>query len=183
VSCDALDTFISVNSLFRLDSKNAEFLVRAKDHNDSESRWLFDDICFFATQRRVREIIMQKSISHIVISPLRKERLVESNWHPAHTLRRACAKMPARIVTPTIGGIERQAAFSAEERALRTQKPTLVYPSHDALKNETVANVLFLDDVLTTGGSATRAREILPENFRNAPWHILTIFRSPRHEK
>jgi predicted amidophosphoribosyltransferase len=182
VNCETLDAFDSVESLFRLDSKNAELLVRAKDYSDTESQWLFEDVCFFAVRKRILEIVKEKNISHIVISPLRKERLEESNWHPAHTLHKACAKASARVVTPTIGGIERQAAFSAEQRALREQKPTLVYPCVTSLKHELVKSVLFLDDVLTTGGSATRTKTILPGNFRSAPWHILTLFRSPRHE-
>jgi predicted amidophosphoribosyltransferase len=182
VACEELSDFHSVESLFRLDNSNAELLVRAKDHNDTESQWLLEDICLFATQKRVLESVKGKDLSHIVISPLRKKRLIESNWHPAHMLSKACEKMPARLLIPTIGGVERQAAFSAEERTRRAQKPILVYPSRRLLETEKVSGVLFLDDVLTTGGSALRTKKLLPKNFENEPWHILTIFRSPRHD-
>lgn len=40
--------------------------------------------------------------------------------------------------------------------------------------------VLFIDDVLTSGGSALKAKEAAPAELRAMPWSVLTIFRTPR---
>lgn len=181
-SCEILSEFSSVTSLFRLDAASARILVQAKDYADAVSQWMIEDISSIYFAKEVQSILSQNQISHIIIAPLRRERVIRGSWHPSFLLEKACVSSGAKIIIPTIRGAERQASFSATEREKRSQKqhPELVYPTENILKRENVSGVLFVDDVITTGGSAQRARKILPTNFQNAPWHILTIFRSPR---
>ncbi len=177
--CEELSDFLSVTSLFRLDNNTAQLLLRAKDQNDAVSRWILESLVKVALHRRMKEIITSQKVSHIVISPIRKERVMNGGWHPAHLIEQVCKSFPQRVIVPTIDGVERQASFSAKERLVRQQNPRLIYPQKRSLDGECVDGVLFVDDVLTTGGSAQRARKVLPHTFIFADWHILTLFRAP----
>jgi predicted amidophosphoribosyltransferase len=133
--------------------------------------------------RRIEELLRQHEISHIILSPTRDKRLENGTWHPTHMLATCCKRFEARLISPTVKGVTRQAALSAQERLLESENPVLLYPAAKNLLKEVVTGVLFLDDVLTTGGSATRCRNLFTPNFTQPHWHILTIFRSPMNEK
>jgi predicted amidophosphoribosyltransferase len=181
-NCNENREFISVTSLFRLDSYAAHLLIQAKDQNDLLAQKMLEDIGKFTLMKETSRIVKNERISHIVIAPLRRDRLLNSSWHPSVLLEKSCRRAGVQVIVPTIMGVERQSVFSAEERGLRQQRqrPELVFPNSSKLQKEEVSGVLFVDDVLTTGGSAHRTRCILPENFSSAPWHVLTLFRSPR---
>jgi predicted amidophosphoribosyltransferase len=156
--------------------------VQAKDYADSVSQWLIEDLSCVYLASEAKLIVAREQISHIIVAPLRRERVVRGGWHPSFLLEKACALSGAKIIVPTIRGVERQAVFSAiaREKRVAKQSPQLLYPHISNLCQENVTGVLFVDDVITTGGSAQRARQIMPENFQKVPWHILSIFRSPR---
>lgn len=183
VACETLSEFSGVDSLYRLDSCSAHLLVQAKDHNDLESRWVLEDLCAMHFRIRAHETVKKFSVSHIVISPLRQERVSNSSWHPGLILERSCRSLNVRVVSSTIAGIARQASLRARERIVHIPNAHLVFPNLSKLQKETVTAVLFVDDVLTTGGSALRTKNIFPQNFSEAPWHALTFFRSPQHEQ
>jgi predicted amidophosphoribosyltransferase len=171
-----------MTSLFRLDSHAAHLLIQAKDQNDILAQKMLEDLGKFSLIKEACRIVNNEGISHIVIAPLRRDRLLKSSWHPSVLLEKSCRATGAKVIVPTILGVERQSVFSAEERGLRhqRQRPQLVFPKKSILEKESVSGVLFVDDVLTTGGSAHRTKLILPDSFSSAPWHVLTLFRSPR---
>ena len=68
------------------------------------------------------------------------------------------------------------AQIALNKRFLGTSKK--VFWKESRYSKET-SNVLFLDDVLTSGSSIYRLKSFLPKEYANSEFSVLTLFRTP----
>lgn len=199
--CGRLKEFKTVQSLFGLNSIWASLLLDAKDRNEIISQVLLRELFAAPLKREVLNLLRSHAIRTLVISPLRGNRLLTAQWHPAllfDHIAQQIVKMPEfshlKIYSPWSLNSTRQASISSAERIrnvetheenedLRGKEDFVELYDEESMQNNEINEALFLDDVLTSGESALHCKKSLQKSFLFTQWHILTLFRTPISNK
>jgi hypothetical protein len=197
-----LGEFSSVQSIYQYCGCHRNLLLRAKESQDPSAVGAFFSVYGVQARQRLLALIYRERVSLIVLPRVSVRRISSLNWHPADFWKQQIASLEAlapgclpsvHMVFPTF---ERKQAFiSSDVRRLRIGRsrprgieshfagvdisPDLQRPANDG------SSVLFLDDVLTSGGTLLREFDSLTTSGRMAALqqpvkaHILTLFRTP----
>jgi len=191
--CDQLNEFKNINSLFSYSSGIPEILVLAKDKNDYNAKLLFKDMFFEITKKYLTEIIKKRNYNYIVFPTLRKERVLNSSWHPIiffesifKTIQKEQKEenFKFEFLRPLLLRKSlKQALIPSSKRStyisnIKNQKLFLDKNKINKMKENNNCKILMLDDVLTTGKTAVLIKKMLEENIQGLEWDLFTLFRS-----
>ncbi|MFZ9521283.1 MAG: hypothetical protein ACO3A4_12480 [Silvanigrellaceae bacterium] len=207
--------FDSVSSLFEYSGHHRSILLRAKDRQDALAIAAFHDVYGFSVEARLKKTLSQNAIDLVVMPSMSIRRVANIEWHPNDFWRHVLEKIISDDVL--LSGVQIYHRFPLisrrralkdsrqrrDERLLRetfheqaTIRDSAISHSKDA--NRKSISVLFLDDVLTSGGTLLSEFEFVSANLEkilplprrslgsdisdlppslNA--HILTLFRTP----
>jgi predicted amidophosphoribosyltransferase len=186
--CEAISEFSQVKSLYLYQDLFANILIHSKENDNINTQKVFEELFFIPLKNSIINFISKEGIDCIVISPLRKERILKSSWHPnlffekviLHLMEKEFKeKQELHIFYPHYTKPKRkQSLIPSNIRKEKTVIETeLLYLNKFVYENK---NILLLDDVLTSGESAILCRQLSAEKFPHAKWNLLTILRAPQ---
>lgn len=207
-ACIELPIFASVQALFSYCGHHRELLLRAKDIQDPQAIFCFNAVYSKLVDRALRQTIERENIGVVVLPRLGLRRLVNLHWHPADFWKQSLQRISAEknlqiIMRPPHFGPRRALLSSARRRLDVTRRAQVDSQTAKSvsLPAMQLPAILFVDDVLTSGGTLIREWEDcvgcssplftrlsgvdvkgpdgLPTRI-NA--HILTLFRTPVSE-
>lgn len=215
--------FSTVNSIFEYSGHHRTLLLRAKDAQDPVAIAAFHQVYDYAVVFFLRALVKQHGIDLVVLPRLSVRRIANLDWHPNDFWKAALQKPTAvKPNTECVTVFMRSPAFS-RKRALissgkrraeilereslfsvsREEGPQLLKASINTSINSntsgnTALSVLFLDDVLTSGGTLLKELDFVLANLKKIVGrrervrshhscdlpttlnpHILTLFRTP----
>ncbi|KAB8027760.1 hypothetical protein [Fluviispira multicolorata] len=198
LGCEDLFEFSRVMSFYKYCPEFSKILVLAKDNNDCNAQKLFYELFYNPIKNFLQNYIFENKIEYVVLSPLRKERILNSGWHTniffQHILESITENLKNKnfliyIYYPHILGSSKKNAIKSKlER--RYNYSNLIEQKiswHCANGNKKLIwdnnkNLLLLDDVLTTGRTARQLINSIQQVNNNNLWSLFTIFRSPQKE-
>jgi predicted amidophosphoribosyltransferase len=191
--CDNLKQFSNVINVLIYAHGLPELLVQAKDQNDQNAQYVFNHFFYNIVLEKLKIIMEKFEYNYILLPPLRKERILNSQWHPVIFLENIIntilksnnfSYMP-QILSPIFNfSFYRQAYVPSKTRILTVnkyndKKYVKIFTDSDFnTKKQNVKRILLLDDVLTTGNTLTTVKEKLEENITADFWDVFTIFRA-----
>jgi predicted amidophosphoribosyltransferase len=194
--CDQLNEFNNINCIFSYSSGLPEILVLAKDKNDYNAKLLFYDLFFIIIKNNILKILLENEYDYIVFPTLRKERILESNWHPTEffenifkSIQSENGALKYKIIRPILLNKSlKQALIPSKKRSafsndLKNQKIFLDKNKIENWDKNNNSKILLLDDVLTTGKTSSNNKKMIAEYFHSDKWDLLTIFRSIQKPK
>lgn len=175
--CAKLHDFRKVESLFQLHKANANLLVDAKDRQADTAIQILKAVFLPPFVKRCEQIIASYDIKIVIFSPLRVTRFFTGGWHLMLELYAYLdERTEARCIFP-LSLHQRQSLIARHARGrvqgnenyhLDTQIPEIMASQ----------NVLVVDDVLTTGDTASKTRESFEQCFPDSSWIFLSAFRT-----
>lgn len=191
--CEHLNEFENVFSIMSYSSGIPEILVLAKDRNDYNAQLLFYNMFFVIVKNYLKEFLSKKSYDYIVLPALRRERVLNSNWHPLvffdDVLKRI--KMESinkqnnfNILRPILLKKSlKQAMIPPKKRFyyskyFKEQKIFFQRLKNEKTKSSNLHRILIIDDVLTTGETALNTKKLVENRINCEKWELLTLFRS-----
>ncbi|APJ02785.1 hypothetical protein [Silvanigrella aquatica] len=191
--CEELNEFRKVFSLITYSYGIPEILVLAKDYQDYNAQLLFKEMFFNRTKNYLKQLIIHEQYNCILISPLRKERIMSSNWHPfiffekiLNDLKKELAERQIffQILTPLLKKKSHRQAMTPShkrnENSGNKENLEIFFSTADQKKisTEIFHRVLLIDDVLTSGQTAKSIKKVIPFSFEVDNWDLFTLFRS-----
>lgn len=199
-ACKMLSEFSSVQSLYQYCGCHRNLLLRAKESQDPSAVAAFFSLYGSQARQRLSALIHRERVSLIVLPRVSVRRISSLHWHPADFWKQQIASLQesaansfpsVHLPFPTLA--RKQALISSHKRRLRMGR------THDVERKDAGAevlpdsrefpdegtSVLFLDDVLTSGGTLLREFNYLSKSCQTpvlrqpAKAHILTLFRTP----
>jgi phosphoribosylpyrophosphate synthetase len=165
----------------------------AKNKYNTNVQKLFFDLYFVAMKRFFVKELNEKKYSHVILSPLRKERIFFSSWHVnlfyeevfSYIIQNNLVDHDFNLISPHfLYKKKKQGLMSFEKRvsAHSNVKKNEIYISYLNMYDGNInnQNILLLDDVLTTGKTALLAKEICDPYFNNCSWDLFSLFRTPQ---
>lgn len=80
--CSKLAEFENIYCLYGYSCGIPEILVQAKEQSDYNAQLLFSELFSFAIENFFINIFDKNNYDYVVLSSLRKERVLNSSWHP-----------------------------------------------------------------------------------------------------
>lgn len=200
-ACKMLGEFATVQSIYQYCGCHRNLLLRAKESQDPSAVAAFFSVYANQARQRLLKLVQRENVRLVVLPSVSVRRISSLHWHPADFWRQQIAELQAENSTchlsvqmhpPTL--TRKQALISSHIRRLRIGRALIdddlklpdVFVLHDELGPQYPADsVLFLDDVLTSGGTLLRELSFFrnannPSVLqRSAKAHILTLFRTP----
>ncbi|WP_186649506.1 phosphoribosyltransferase [Fluviispira vulneris] len=196
VSCENLPEFTRVMSLYPYCPEFSKILVLAKDNNDYNAQRIFYELFYTSTKNFLEYYIIQNEIECIVLSPLRKDRIVNSAWHTniffheiISSFKIDSVKMYQKIsifYPHILNHTNKTSVQNKIERVNAKRKINKLEMNWFCLKRNKKFNcgdykkILFIDDVLTTGNTLKNFINSLPEKINENSWELFALFRSPQ---
>jgi predicted amidophosphoribosyltransferase len=202
--CDELADFKNVMSLYAYQKTLADILVLAKEQQHPSLCQVFEELFFVPVMRALSLLFLRECYDFVVLSPLRKERFFSSRWHSNLFFAKvfdALFQQDLLNYPKLISSIysKKKTQQSTLPRNVRNKEsPT---QSHEILQcvkenradfisesglepfnSRQKPKILFVDDVLTTGNTASMIRMRYEAQFPQAVWDIFTLFRAPVSE-
>lgn len=187
--CQKMNDFETVESIFYYGAEFSKILVMAKDQHDYIFQKIFYELFYFHFKEFLLHKICKKNYDYIFFAPLRKERVLLSNWHSYQLFLKVCLdiKIESDIILPLyMKSVHKQALIPAVKRRFFIANATdnilffdMKIKKHIDLKFCQPKNILLLDDVLTTGQTLTSFKVFLDPIYKEANYNILTLFRTP----
>lgn len=166
----------------------AEILVQAKDKLNLNAQKLLFELFFIPIKKSLVALVNQRRYTHIIFSPLRKERILFSSWHShffyeelmSFILKQGLFLSSPQVLMPSFTHKKpKQATVPVAQREKPKQGNPLFFHNQKVHLTPN-SHVLLLDDVLTTGQTATLCKEICDEMFVPCPWDCFVLLRAPR---
>ena len=191
--CEQLNAFENVFSIMPYSSGIPEILVLAKDKNDYNAQLLFYNMFFDITKNYVKEILRKESYEYIVLPILRRERILNSYWHPLIFFEEIFQNIKMELINKQnninilrpmlINKSLRQAMIPSKKRLeysmkSKNQKVYFKRSENEKVDNDKVNKILLVDDVLTTGETAMRTKKMIEGSVNCEKWGLFTLFRS-----
>lgn len=187
--CSELSQFERVEAAYTYRDPLAEILIQAKDKLNISAQKLFFDVFFIPIKQILVPLIHQKRYTHVIFSPLRKERILFSSWHSHFLyeelfnsiLKQKLLFSPPKILMPSFTHKRpKQATIPTErrQRPIKQSSPLFFHNQKPELTPD--SRVLLLDDVLTTGQTALFCKESCDEMFTPCSWDFFALLRAPR---
>ncbi|MEN9826826.1 MAG: hypothetical protein RI953_2571 [Pseudomonadota bacterium] len=205
--------FSSVNSIFEYSGQHRALLLRAKDSQDPVAIAAFHQVYVQAVNGILQTIVANYAIDLVVLPRMSVRRIANLDWHPndfwkslfKNVVVSRSDQNPIQVFmrTPAISR-KRALLSSIKRRSDVLKKESFVSDlSNEAMHSsnnnrDKAPSVLFVDDVLTSGGTLLKELDFVYSNFQkmtrpsarfrgqhsvdlpltlNA--HILTLFRTP----
>lgn len=187
-SCHHLKEFSSCTSLLAFKAPLSDEFVRAKYEKTFIAEIFFEECFREWIVSSLKTEIQKHQISLLICSPVRFIRFFSLKWHPLFSLLPFLKKNfpTVDIVCPYKWSISAHSQQSSQERhrqvkhaSIRRQR-LLFSPQEKKLLFNDHKNILFFDDVLTSGLSALKTRISCPEELQRVNWHLFTLFRAPQ---
>jgi predicted amidophosphoribosyltransferase len=191
--CEQLNEFENVFSIMSYSLGIPEILVLAKDKNDYNAQLLFYNMFFIITKNYLKEFLRKENYDYIVLPTLRRERVLNSNWHPLIFFEEVlqCIKMESinkqnnfNILRPLlIKKSFRQAMIPSKKRleySIHFKEQKIFFQNSEREKVDTrkFHRILLVDDVLTTGETSMKIKKLIEKSINCENWGLLTLFRS-----
>lgn len=175
-----------------------EILVLAKDKNDYNARLLFYEMFFEITKNYITGILREREYDYIVLPTLRKERVLNSYWHPADFFESVFKLLLTestnknhnfKILKPILLKKSLKQALIPSNKRLhfldnfKYQKIFLDINQINKMDRNIDSRILILDDVLTSGETASNIKKLLEIYLQSTNWDLLTLFRSEQKTK
>lgn len=193
VECNNLSVFSNVESLYSYNKLFSYVLDLAKNKYNTNVQKLFFDLYFIVVKRFFVRKLNEKKYSHIILSPLRKERIFFSSWHVnlfyeevfSYIIQNNLVGYDFNLLSPHFVYKKKKQGLMSFEKRLSVHsnvKKNKIYISYLSMYNETInnQNILLLDDVLTTGKTAVFSKELCAPYFNNCSWDLFSLFRTPQ---
>ncbi len=196
VGCDILPDFSRVISLYPYCPQFSKILVLAKDNNDYNAQQIFYELFYASTKNFLEYYIIQNEIECIILSPLRKDRIVNSAWHTniffheiINSIKKDFSKIYYKLSVfypHIINYTDKISVQNKIERINSTKKLKNLNINWFCLSENKKFNyrdfkkILFIDDVLTTGNTMKNFINSLPDKKMESSWELFTLFRSPQ---
>lgn len=213
--CSQLFSFDSIHSIFQYSGLHRELLLRAKEAQEWVAIRSFYGVYSNIIKSELRRIIDHEKISFVVLPRLSLRRVSNLQWHPIDFWIDALSAIndfrgsPEKIIifSQTPWPARRRAYMKSEQRFKESYASSQYNSSFEKsickgsplkVDQKRDFSLLFVDDVLTSGGSLLRELEFLKENSdklvrliaqTNADFtptkkskfrsHVLTLFRTP----
>jgi len=191
-NCSGLKTFSKIESLYSYQAPFSTILDLAKSKYDQNAQKAFFDLFFVPTKRFFIKLFQEKQYSHVILSPLRKERLFFSSWHTNVFYEQLLLQLKEELQWDHVNLIslhflsqrQKQALIPSSERKKfdGLSGKNKIYISHLKKYDQDInhQNILLLDDVLTTGQTAFLCQQSCQPHFQNCSWDLFTLFRTPQ---
>jgi predicted amidophosphoribosyltransferase len=188
--CKSLNDFDNVTSCYNYQNPLAQIFSLAKDENNKNMQMLFNELFFVPVKNKISSIIKNDNYSHIILSPLRKERILKSSWHTNIFFESVLdyiftneikEKKPLILYPYYTKNKIKQSLLSNYERHINSDKINIKFNENLNIKSELCEKynqVLFIDDVLTTGQTAIQSKRQIEKIIPNKNWNLFSIFRS-----
>jgi predicted amidophosphoribosyltransferase len=151
---------------------------------------------FEVIKNNILKILLDNEYDYIVFPTLRKERILESSWHPTEFFESIFKSIQAengalkyKIIRPILLNKSlKQALIPSKKRSafsneFKNQKIFLDKNQIENFDNNNSSKILLLDDVLTTGKTSSNNKKKIAEYLKSDNWDLLTIFRSIQNPK
>ncbi|MBX9703824.1 MAG: hypothetical protein K2X39_06690 [Silvanigrellaceae bacterium] len=189
--------FSAIHSLFTLGYGFEELILSAKNSDHACAQEILSDIIYYYLESPLTSFLFQHKICSIFFSPLSKQRIEKSSWHLNEVFKHAIEKIIFRnsgfkdlqifdCHQPFSSNLK-QSSIKSSLRLKKTldsyynsvtnTKCTIYFSIYDLNKKPLSGNILFLDDVLTSGETALRFYYDL--NKKNLNWYLFSLFRTP----
>ena len=192
LGCNNLSEFSSVDSIYKLTEESNNLIMQAKDSMNQKAQYQLEVLAKLGLEKQLNQY-GEKPI--FITSPLRKERLISTSWHPIFLFKDAIIEAYKKdffscfnILSPIfLESRKKRTYLNAEERKdisqdkIEAEMNSLFCYEAEILK--TAKDIIFCDDVLTHGETAKTVylfiKKLCPSETRI---HILTLFRSPQKQ-
>ena len=194
--CHALSSFVGVHSLYMYKNTMADILVMSKENKNKSMQNVFNELFFVPFKNQLLEMIMKEKFDYIILSPLRRERIFSSSWHPNLFFdevldylfkNELLTKQKPEILTPLYDKKKKKQSWiptlKRAELNKNKDKQKLIFHNQSEIKLSENKNILFIDDVLTTGKTALLCQSLCEKYFLNCSWSLVTLFRAPVSKK
>lgn len=196
--CEKLKEFENVFSIMSYSSGIPEILVLAKDNNDYNAQLLFYNMFFILTKNYFKELLNKNDYDYIVFPALRRERVLNSNWHPLVFFEEILQSVKMEAILPQnnftilrpllLKKSIRQALVPSK---MRSEKPVyfkeqkIFFQNSEQMEDgfKKAKRILLVDDVLTSGETSINIKKLLEEKIKCEKWELLTLFRSQQSKK
>ena len=208
--CENLSMFHSIRSLYWFRNSCSELVNLAKHGQLRWAQSLLQELTHMRTMCELKNLIAEKNISLIVVAPISVRRVLALQWHTSSLLLECLYKFripsisPSELrklvsmqkpeatlqylieyaiawrnsaLTPSQTRIKKLKNFEEHEKGCQPSTSSITQQESSA-----TLNILYVDDVLTTGLSSVKylkkLRKKLAQN-QQVNFHMFTLFRTP----
>jgi predicted amidophosphoribosyltransferase len=188
--CENLNEFDKVTSAYLYKDLLANILLLSKANHNLTAQKIFKEFFFIPVKNDLFKMILEEKYDFIMLSPLRKDRILNSSWHPnvfydevlqyIYTNEVNLIKKP-RILYPHFSTQKRKQSFiPAQKREQLKNKNESLKLIINEKNHYDGGKILLLDDVLTTGETSALCKTLCQTQFSNFSWQLYTILRAPQ---
>lgn len=188
--CSELIEFNSVTCLYSYKDILANILVMSKENNSIWAQKVFHELFFVAAKNTIVNAILLNNYTHIIVSPLRKDRIFYGAWHTnifydevlqyIFTHNMTQEKKP-QILFPHYSKYKKKQSLIPFYKRYEQRKMNLELIFHEKISVvKEPSKILLLDDVLTTGETSMLCKSLCADKFSNATWDLFTLLRAPK---